>query len=127
MFERLSNGLELAKQSCAVLRLDKELLLVPLLSGLACLAVMASFALPLWDSEYLQTVLEDQQAPADPLAYVILFACYFANYFVIVFFNAALIACAIIRFHGCCISHIIAISSNRGSSGNDVADTAAVE
>jgi len=100
MFERLSTGWELSKQSFRVLRLDKELLIFPLLSGVACLLVLASFALPLWDSSYVRMIQDEQQAPDDPLAYVILFAFYFANYFTIVFFNAALIACAIIRFNG---------------------------
>lgn len=100
MFDRISNGWELAKQSWRVLKLDKELLLFPLLSGISCLAVMASFALPLWNSPYANVVLKDQRLPNDPLAYVILFGFYLANYFVILFFNSALIACAIIRFHG---------------------------
>ena len=100
MFQRLANGWELAKQSFHVLRLDKELLLFPLMSGIACLIVLASFAAPLWNSDYLNVVFEEGQAPEDPLAYVILFAFYFVNYFVIVFFNSALVACAIIRFRG---------------------------
>lgn len=100
MFQRISNGWELARSSYRCLMLDKEMLLFPLLSGMACLAVLASFALPLMGSDYVQTIREDGQAPHDPLAYVILFLFYFCNYFVIVFFNSALIACAIIRFHG---------------------------
>jgi hypothetical protein len=100
MFERISNGWELAKSSYRCLMLDKELLVFPLLSGLACLVVLASFALPLMNSDYVQTVEEDGQAPSDPLAYAILFLFYFCNYFVIVFFNAGLVACAIIRFNG---------------------------
>ena len=100
MFERISNGWMLTKQSWAVLKLDKELLLFPLISGLACMFVLASFALPLYGTDYLGTVMEDGQVTQDPIAWVILFAFYFANYFVIVFFNTALIACAIIRFRG---------------------------
>jgi hypothetical protein len=100
MFERISNGWELAKSSYRCLMLDKEMLVFPLLSGLACLAVLASFGLPLMNSDYVRTIQDDGQAPNDPLAYVILFLFYFCNYFVIVFFNSGLIACAIIRFHG---------------------------
>ncbi|HUU84272.1 MAG TPA: DUF6159 family protein [Phycisphaerae bacterium] len=100
MFDRITNGWQLARQSFGVLMLDKELLVFPLLSGIACLLVLASFALPLAGSDYVQAVQDDGTAPTDPLAYVILFAFYFCNYFVIVFFNAALIACAIIRFNG---------------------------
>lgn len=100
MFERLSNGLELATQSFRVLKLDKELLIFPLLSGLGLLLVLSSFVIPLWNSEHFWVVLKTQQVPDDPLAYALLFAFYFANYFLIVFFNAALIGCAIIRFRG---------------------------
>ncbi len=39
-FARISNGWALAKQSFRVLMLDKELLLFPLLSVIACLAVI---------------------------------------------------------------------------------------
>lgn len=100
MFERASNGWELAKSSWRVLKMDKELLVFPLLSGLACLVVLASFALPLRGTDYVHAVLEEEGAPTDPVAWLLLLAFYFANYFVIVYFNAALIACAIIRFRG---------------------------
>ena len=100
MFGRIGNGWELAKQSFHVLRLDKELLLFPLVSGISCLAVLASFAAPLWNSRYAQVVLNEREIPNDPIAWAILFAFYFVNYFVIVYFNSALVACAIIRFKG---------------------------
>jgi len=100
MFTRISNGWALAKQSFHVLMLDKELLLFPIMSGISCLLVLASFALPLWNSKYVDVIMNDQQAPQDPLAYVILFAFYFVNYFVIIFFNSALMSCAIIRLKG---------------------------
>lgn len=100
MFERMAKGWELTKASLHVLRMDKELLVFPLVSSISCLLVLGSFALPLWNSKYAAVVLNDHQAPDDPLAYLILFAFYFVNYFVIVFFNSALVACAIIRFKG---------------------------
>jgi len=80
--------------------MDKELLLFPIMSGISCLLVLASFALPLWNSKYASVVMNDQQVPQDPVAYIILFAFYFVNYFVIIFFNSALMACAIIRLKG---------------------------
>lgn len=100
MFRRLSNGWGLAQQSLRVLRLDKELMLFPGMSGLACLLVLASFAVPLWQSGEVQVVLDDRQPPQNPLAYLVLFAFYFVNYFIIVFFNVGLIECAMIRFRG---------------------------
>lgn len=100
MFERISRGMELARQSLGVLREEKTLLVFPLLSGIACLFVLASFAVPLWATGYAQVVFDDGKLPQDPLAYVLLFLFYFVNYFVVVFFNSALVSCAIIRFHG---------------------------
>ncbi len=101
MFERMANGWEMARQSWEVLKLDKELLLFPLLSGIACLLVVASFAAPiLVNPEAFQGVLNAEEPLQNPLAMLALFAFYFVNYFVIVFFNSALVACAIIRFRG---------------------------
>ncbi len=100
MFTRIANGWELAKESFRVLRMDKELLVFPLVSGIACLLVLASFGLPLWNSSYASVVFEEGRIPNDPVAYAILFAFYFVNYFVMLFFNSGLVACAIIRFKG---------------------------
>lgn len=100
MFERISNGISLAKQSFHVLMLDKELLLFPVFSGVSCLLVLASFVAPLWGSDLVAPIINDGQLPDNPLAWVLLAAFYFVNYFVIVFFNSALVACAIIRFKG---------------------------
>jgi hypothetical protein len=100
MFERMSRGWELMRESWGVLKMDKEMLVFPAVSGIACLLVLASFAAPLWNSEYLQVVMEEEQLPQDPIAYAILFLFYLANYFVIIYFNSALVACAVIRFKG---------------------------
>jgi hypothetical protein len=75
----------------------------PLLSTLAAMLVIASFAAPLWATGTLQSWLEsaDPEAgatvtTADQVAmYATLFLFYFCNYFVIVFFNSALTACAL--------------------------------
>jgi hypothetical protein len=102
------------KQSWSVLRQDKELMLFPVLSGFACLLVLASFATPIIASPELRTFLTQavQQEQADQPAaqqqpqtqrYVLAaigFAFYLVNYFVIVFFNTALAACALKRFRG---------------------------
>jgi hypothetical protein len=84
------------------LKLDKELVLFPLMSGVACLLVLASFAVPLWASGYAEGLLQEQgvDQTSQIIGYVVLFAFYVVNYFVIVFFNSALVACAIVRFRG---------------------------
>ena len=96
-FQRLSNGWQVAMQSWAVLRQDKQLVLFPILSGLAALLVLASFALPAFLVPGLmpavQHLFDDNvQAPngmAKVLSAVFAFAFYVVNYFVIVYFNTA--------------------------------------
>jgi hypothetical protein len=100
MFQRVGFGWDLAKQSLRVLWEEKSLIVFPLLSGVACMIVLASFAIPLWGTPQLKAIMNDGRVPNDPLTYVLLFAFYFANYFVIVFFNSALVACVIHRFRG---------------------------
>lgn len=93
MFEKFSRSWELAKASAAVLRADKEMLLFPILSSIATLLVLATFALPLAFSN----LFADGFSPA---AAVIGFLFYFCQYTVIVFFNSALVAAAAIRMEG---------------------------
>lgn len=100
MFERLSKGWQLSKQSLQVLKMDKELLLFPVMSGIACVLVLASFAIPLWATGFAEEVARDQNRQENILGWVVLFVFYLANYFVIVFFNSALVACAVLRFNG---------------------------
>jgi hypothetical protein len=100
MFNRIATGWELSKQSFRVLRSDMELVLFPIFSGVACLLVLASFAAPLWSTPWFREGLDSKELSRDPLAYVLLFAFYVINYFVIVFFNAALVSCALKRMAG---------------------------
>lgn len=101
MFERLSRGWDLAKQSLEVLKLDKELLLFPILSGAACLVAMASFAVPVYFSGMLEGLAAEEVAPSTQIIMGVLgFLFYFVTYFIIIFFNSALVACAIIRLKG---------------------------
>ncbi len=104
MFERFSNGFALAQQSWHVLLRNKQLLVFPLFSGIACLLVLATFAAPLVMTGTVEQAMGDGQEVVDPmqnpLYLAVLFAFYFANYFVIVFFNSALFACAVKSFYG---------------------------
>ena len=93
---RIRSGWALARQSLRVLMLDKGLLVFPLLSGISCFLVLASFAAGVWATG----IAGQDNAAGKGASWVILFAYYFANYFVIVFFNSALVACAMIRFRG---------------------------
>lgn len=105
LFERFENSLTIMWECVAALRKDPELVVFPLLSGLSLAAVVATFVLPLDGTPYSpQLLFSDEGAAAnrlatDPVAWLILFCYYFLNYFVISFFNAALIACVVVRMH----------------------------
>lgn len=98
MFEKLSNGWNLAKQSLRVIVLDKELLLFPLMSGISSILITLSFLVPLWTTGVIGSILQKQGS--NTAVYVVVFAFYLVNFFVIVFFNSGLVACAMIRFRG---------------------------
>jgi hypothetical protein len=104
MFDRIANSFALARSSWQVLRTDKQLIVFPIVSGVACFFVLLSFALPFivhpqW-LDLLQNHGADGRQPPPVWAYVVTFAYYLCNYFVIIFCNAALISCALMRFHG---------------------------
>jgi hypothetical protein len=107
MFERITNGFELARSSWRVLREDKKLIVFPVISGIACLVVLISFSVPLAMFTRWNEFMDNQNNFKPPeWMYAVAFAFYFCNYFVIVFCNSALISCALLRFNGesCTIS-----------------------
>jgi hypothetical protein len=101
MFDRISNSFALARSSWQVLRTDKQLIFFPIVSGIGCFLVLLSFALPfVAHPQWLNFLQNEQGRQPPPWVYIVAFAYYFCNYFVIVFCNAALISCAIVRFNG---------------------------
>jgi hypothetical protein len=101
MFERIATGWALTKQAVNVLRLDKELLLFPILSGLCCLLVLASFFVPAYAFGIFDALIENRESQQGKILLAAIgFAFYFVNYFVMVFFNSALVGCSVIRLKG---------------------------
>jgi len=97
---KFSHTWSLMGASWDVLKEDKEILVFPLVSGICCLLVMASFALPMFLTGAWRPP-GGEATTADAVEYYgILFLFYFCNYFIIVFFNSAIIACAVIRMEG---------------------------
>lgn len=97
--DRLSNGWTLAMNSFKVLKENKQLIIFPLLSGISLLLVIGSFFTGLlaangWN---IDNVGEEQ---SNVTIYAIGFLFYVANYFVIVFFNMALVHCTRLYFRG---------------------------
>jgi len=100
MFGRISYTFSLMGASWQVLKKDKSLLLLPLLSGICCLVVMASFAVPIFMTESWQPPAGDAAAAQQVGYYGVLFLFYLCNYFVIIFFNSAVVTCAVLRLQG---------------------------
>jgi hypothetical protein len=90
---RLSRGWALTKLSFNVIGKDKEILLFPVISGIALIMMAASFF-----GIYLFAF------GLDNLDYYLLaaffIAFYFISAFVVVFFNVALVSCAMLRLNG---------------------------
>ena len=100
MFERLSRSWSLVKASASVLKQDKELLLFPLISMGALVLVVASFALPVFGLGILDGMSGGGDKAVSAGMYVVGFLFYLSQYFVIFFFNAALVGAAMIRLDG---------------------------
>ena len=103
-FDRLSNGWQLAKTSLAIIEEEKSLLLFPVLSTLALIMVCATFfggGYFIFGEELLTAAdTAETGAAVSPFAYVLAFLYYFVTYFVIIFFNSALVHCAVQILNG---------------------------
>jgi hypothetical protein len=102
---KFSRSWELVKQSFAILRSDKQLMLFPVLSAISCLFVTVLIAtggtLLLLPSRAAALASGEPWHPnQSPLFLVGMFTLYVANYFVIVFFNVALVGVANSRLMG---------------------------
>lgn len=82
-----------------ILKQDKEMLLFPVFAAVSELLVLASFAIPIFFTGLAQ--VPENPTTAQQVAYAaVLFLFYFSNYFVVIFFNAAVVACACKRMAG---------------------------
>ena len=98
MAGKFARSWELTKASAAVLRSDKELLVFPLLSSIAAIAVALTFVLPMFGLGVFNGMTRDSHM--QPELYVWMFFFYVAQYFVIFFFNTALVGAAMMRLDG---------------------------
>jgi len=96
MFESIGRSFALVKMSWNILMDDKKLLIFPVLSGIVSLIVILTFALPL----LLTGSLGDMTDLDLVMFYGLLFVFYAVSYFVVIFFNTALITCVNARLNG---------------------------
>lgn len=102
MFDVFRRSYGIFRQSLAILQADKEILIFPVLSGIAMIFV---FALMIGGGFFMgvfRAILESagQGSVSEIIGYVVLFVWYFLSWFVGLFFNVAVIHCAKIRLDG---------------------------
>jgi hypothetical protein len=100
MFARVGRSWKLMKCGGRILFNDPEMLVFPLLAGLASLVVMTTFAAPFFLSQMWGWSHSSRQTEQQVLYLGSWLLTYFALYFVIYFFNTAMVACAFIRMQG---------------------------
>jgi Family of unknown function (DUF6159) len=98
MFEKFSRSWELVKASGDVLATDKQLLVFPLISSIAAGVVSLAFILPALGLGVLDGLEGGKALSAG--TYLLGFLFYLTQYFVIFYFNAALIGAVMIRLDG---------------------------
>jgi len=99
MFDRFSRSWTLAGQCWDVLKQDKMLMIFPVFSGIAVALITASFAMPIWGLARTMFGSGGSYVPATS-TYVQIAIFYAANYFVVIFFNTALVSVALARMEG---------------------------
>lgn len=101
-FDRMSNGWTLGMTSLKTIWENKNLLVFPLMSGLALVFICLSFfggAFAVFGPD-LDIFLDRISGSSDIVLYSLLFGFYLINYFIIVFFNVGLVHCARLIFEG---------------------------
>ena len=97
---RFARSRELAAASWGVLRKDKELMVLPLISGFASLVIGVSFLVPIFVTGSVTGLDGGTSVQLGPFQYVLLFAMYVALAYVAVFFKVALLCGADERLRG---------------------------
>jgi hypothetical protein len=99
MFDRFERSWNLASACMGILWEDKSLLVFPLMSSIAMVLVVASFAIPFVPVVIAMSAHGNAHA-FDALAYVGLFAFYWIQFTIFTFFNTALLEVAMDRLDG---------------------------
>jgi len=97
MFATIGHTFELMKMSWDVLMKDKELLFFPLFTVIGLVAVISIFSGIAGSTGAFTRLDANAISRGDQILYVLAF---FSSYFVIIFFNAALISAALDRLRG---------------------------
>ncbi len=97
--DRLNISIGLVQASAGILLKNRGLLIFPCISALAALLVMASFALPSGGMQALTTLVPRGKALTNS-HYLAYFLFYLSEYFVVFFFNTALVGAVMMQLDG---------------------------
>ena len=97
---RWARSKQLAGASWAVLRQDKELMALPLISGIASLMVAATFLVPIFFTSRTTDAYGNGTSSLGPLQYILFFGMYGVLAYITVFFRTALLCGADERMKG---------------------------
>ncbi len=106
VFDRISNGWKIGWTSLSTIKDNSTLLLFPLMSGVAIILVLMSFASSFLILSGVQGMesfghwINQSSEGTDTVTFIGLFLFYFVNFFIIVFFNVGLVYCARQIFEG---------------------------
>ena len=97
MYYRISNGWKLAMSSFKILKANQQLIIFPILSAISLVLIIGSF----FTFSLANSGWEMDNLNIDSTEYgVLLFLFYMVNYFIVVFFNMALIHCTRLYLRG---------------------------
>lgn len=97
-FDRLSNGWKISMNSFKILSANKQLIIFPILSGIALLLLISSFFTAIYAASGWN--FNNLQDTSPVINYMVVFIFYVINYFIVVFFNMALVHCTHLYFKG---------------------------
>ena len=97
----MSNGWKLAKTSLSLLNENRSLLILPVFSAISMVLILSTFfgGTYFFIGDYLETSLESEST-SNIFIYGMIFIYYLINFFIITFFNTALIHCAVSILNG---------------------------
>ena len=102
MFSTIQRSYAIFRQSLSVLRQDKEILVFPVLSGIFTILAFAGIVFGGVVTGTFARLAEsgDRSLEGNLIGYGVLFVWYFVNWFIVLFFNVGVVACARIRLEG---------------------------
>ncbi|MGZ4778840.1 MAG: DUF6159 family protein [Thermoanaerobaculia bacterium] len=102
MFTAVRRSYHIFRESLSVLAKDTELLIFPLLSGIFTILALGGMAFGGYITGFFQRLAAsgDHSLQGNLLGYAALFVWYFVSWFIVLFFNVAIIHCARMRLDG---------------------------